>query len=149
MFFLREAFKTQILLRLGHCPNLLGSLPSLSTKPNVSISLVTSVKASRTLTKGLDQGFDQGQDKELLTCDLKMLPDFDQLQLLIVTIFVRKIVNQTFTEKKNICKSILNHQYDKHSLSFQIYSNPNQNERCRYLVSASTHNKPPRNQKKW
>jgi len=42
----------------------------LSTRPNVSTSSITSVKASRTLTKGFNQafnqGFDQGFDQELL-----------------------------------------------------------------------------------
>ena len=34
----------------------------LLTRPNVSSSLVTSVKASRTSTQGFNQGFDQGFD---------------------------------------------------------------------------------------
>ena len=57
------------------------------------------------ISKGF-QNFDPGlrsrPRQRTPTCVLKIIPDFDQLQLLIVTIFVRKILNQTFTEKKNI-----------------------------------------------
>ena len=48
--------------------------------------------------QSFDQGFDQGFDQELPMCVLRIRPDFDQLQLIIVTIFVRMFI----VEKKSV-----------------------------------------------